>query len=104
MFKRLLCTTIVVLAVTPSWGALTAPQQLCQKKAASQARTFFKTVAKALESCHDKISKGALPANTDCSVEASTAAKITKARTKLGLKLAPSCPDATVASLVFGGD
>jgi len=104
MFKRLLCTTILALAVTPSWGALTAPQQLCQKKAAVQARTFFKTTAKALESCHDKISKGSLAANTDCSVELTTAAKITKARTKLGLKLAPACPDAVVASLVFGGD
>jgi len=104
MFKRLLCTAIVALAVRPSWGALTAPQQLCQKKAAVQARTFFKTVAKALASCHDKISKGTFNTNVDCSVELTTAAKITKARTKLGLKLAPACPDAVVASLVFGGD
>jgi hypothetical protein len=102
MSKQLLF--VIVVAAAPAWGALSAPQQSCQKAVAAQSRTFFKKVAKSLESCHDKVSAGALPPVTDCSAEVTTALKVQKARDKILLKVPVSCPDAVTASLVFGGD
>ncbi|MFN8545237.1 MAG: CehA/McbA family metallohydrolase [Candidatus Binatia bacterium] len=104
MSKHLLCAVVVVLAASPAWAVLSLGEQGCQKKAAAQSRAFFKGVAKALEKCHDKVSAGSLPPTTDCSLEATTAAKISAARTKLSAKIAPACPDAKVVQLVFGGD
>src|SRR5262249_48360424 len=92
----------------PAFAGLTAGEIACQKKAATQSRSFFKTVAKALEKCHDKVSKGTFPPATHCGGdvgdELTTVAKIASARTKLGAKVAPACPDPVVATLIFGAD
>src|SRR5262245_19976721 len=104
MSIRLLGALAALTLGAPAFAGLTTGEIACQKKAATQSRSFFKTVAKALEKCHDKVSKGTLPPLTDCSVEPTTAAKITSARTKLGAKVAPACPDPVVATLIFGAD
>src|SRR5262245_43401605 len=104
MSKHLLSVVALSLVVSPAFAALTPDQAKCQKKAAGAARSLFKVVAAALEKCHDRVSAGALPAATDCSIDVETAAKITKARTKIGLKVVNSCPDAVIAGVVFGGD
>jgi hypothetical protein len=85
-------------------GALTSDQAKCQKKAAAAARGLFKVVTRSLEKCHDRVSAGVLAPATDCSLEPATAGKIARARTKVGLKVAASCPDAVLGGLVFGGD
>ncbi len=104
MLDRLLVSAAVAMLCSPAWGALTADQAKCQKKEAAAARTLLKSVAKALATCHDRVSAGILPPATDCSLEPDTAEKIAKARTKITTKVPASCPDAVVASLVFGGD
>jgi hypothetical protein len=104
MTYRLLSILALGLAASPAWATLGVPQQLCQKTAATQSRVLFKSVAKALASCHDKIAVGSLPPSTDCTAEPGTAAKITKARGKLTTKIPTACPDPVVQSLPFGGD
>jgi hypothetical protein len=104
MSKRLLPIVALALVASPSWAALTLNEAKCQKKAAAAGRGLFKSVAKALEKCHDKVSAGQLPPATDCSLEPTTAQKIAQARSKIALKVPASCPDAIVAALVFGGD
>ncbi len=104
MSKRVVSVLAMALVASPVWAALTADQAKCQKKAATAARSLFKVVSTSLEKCHDRVSSGALPPATDCSLEPTTATKIAKARTKIGTKLASSCSDAVLAGLVFGGD
>ncbi len=104
MLKRLPSVVVLALAVSPAWAVLTPEQAKCQKKAAAAARGLFKSVATALEKCHDRVSAGMLPPATDCSLEAATAGKIAKARTKIAAKVPASCADAVVSTLVFGGD
>jgi hypothetical protein len=104
MSKRLLSVVALALVASPCWAALTVGQAKCQKKAAAAARRLFKGVATSLEKCHDRVSAGTLSLATDCSLEPTTATKIAKARTKIGTKVASSCPDAVLAALVFGGD
>lgn len=105
MSKRLLCLVVLGVSASSSWAVpLSAAEQLCQKKAAGLARSYFKKVAGALEKCHDKISAGSLAPATDCSTEPGTAPKIAAARAKVIAKVPASCPDAVVGTLLFGGD
>jgi len=83
-------------------AALTNDQLVCQNTVAIQGRKLFKKVFNALAKCQDSIASGKLPVGTDCTVEADTAAKITKAENSLGEKVQQSCSDATIASLDFG--
>ena len=98
MSKRLLSMVALALVASPCWAALTVGQAKCQKKAAAAARRLFKGVATSLEKCHDRVSAGTLSPATDCSLEPTTATKIAKARTKIGTKVASSCPDAVLAA------
>src|SRR5262249_50184801 len=69
----------------------------------TQGRVLLKNVQKSHSKRLDAVSKGILPAMTDCSIEPGAAAKIGKAETKLTSKVQLACPDAVVAQLVFGG-
>ena len=102
------CTPIVTLALAvalavPAGAELTPVQRACQKRVAGQGATYLRKVLKALRGCHDRISNGALPAGTDCTVEASTADRIQSAATRLTIQVTAACDDAVVGSLVFGG-
>lgn len=104
LIRVIACVAALLVTATAQAAPLSADQVKCQKKAAIQSRTFFKAVAKALEKCHDSVSKGTLPPATDCSLEPVTAGKITAARTKLAAKIPTACTDPLAASLIFGAD
>lgn len=106
MSKSLAFLTVSLLlagAVPGAHAALGGDEAKCQKRVGSQGRVFLKSVQKALSKCHDKVSKGSLPAATDCTIQSDAAARIAKATSKLTAKVGSQCPDATVATLVFGG-
>src|SRR4029077_5082541 len=98
--------TVAVAVATSSpvaHAALSTTESRCRQAVGAGGRVFLKNVQKALARCRDKVSKGSLPAMTDCTVEPGTASRIAKDETRLGAKVAGSCTDATVAQLVFGG-
>ncbi len=94
---------VLVVGASPAGAVLSPPQQLCQQEVARLSRSFYRSVARALRSCDDKINRGILPSGTDCLTDAAVMNKIANAEAALTTKLTPSCPDATVASLVFSG-
>lgn len=94
---------VAALSAGQAAGALTPTEAKCRQRVGTEGRVLMKSVQKALASCQDKISKGVLPAMTDCTLEPGTAPRITKAETKLTGKILGTCPNATVAALVFGG-
>ena len=102
---KLVPSVVIVLSLVgaPAFGALTADQAKCQKKAAKAAGGVVKSIVKALEKCSDKVGSGDLPPATDCTLEMKTADKISKARAKAATKIPAACDDPIVTSLVFGG-
>src|SRR5262245_29535148 len=99
-----LAAALVVAGVpATARAALTHAEAKCRQAVGTQGRVLLKNVQKALSKCLDAVSKGVLPAMTDCSIEPGAAAKIGKAETKLTTKVQLACPDAVVAQLVFGG-
>jgi hypothetical protein len=104
---RKYCCIVAVLAVSlaasTAFGQLTREQQKCQKTVGSKGGAFFKKIAATLQKCHNDIAKGNLPPATDCLLEVETAAKIVAAENKLTTNITDACPNAVVASLVFGG-
>lgn len=98
-----LAALTVALAAGQASAALTPAEAKCRQRVGTEGRVLMKNVQKALGTCQDKIAKGTLPAMTDCTLEPSTAARISKAEAKLTSKIASTCPDAIVAGLVFGG-
>ncbi len=99
-----LATFAAALTASQASGALTPTEAKCRQRVGTEGRVLMKNVQKAIGTCQDKISKGILPAMTDCTLEPSTAARITKAEAKLTSKIGSTCPNAVVAALIFGGD
>ncbi|HEV7731171.1 MAG TPA: hypothetical protein VGR62_03370, partial [Candidatus Binatia bacterium] len=93
----------IVLATGVADAALTSTEAKCRQRVGIEGRVLLKNVQKALGTCLDKVSKGILPAMTDCTLDLGVASRITKAETKLTGKIVGTCPDAIVAGLVFGG-
>ena len=85
-----------------AWG-FSAAELKCEEGAASAGLKLFKSTLKALQKCEDSISKGKLPATTDCTTETNTAAKITAAENTLSKKLTKICTDTIVNTLATGG-
>src|SRR5262245_27354890 len=100
---RALTLALAIGVAVPAAAELTPVQRTCQKRVGAQGAAYLRTVMKALRTCHDRISSGALAAGTDCTLEASTATRIQKAATAFTTRVTAKCPDAVVASLVFGG-
>src|SRR5262249_44799243 len=99
-----LAATLVVAGVpATSRAALSPAEAKCRQAVGTQGRVRLKKGRKPRTKCLDAVSKGILPAMTDCSIEPGAAAKIGKAETKLPTKVQAACPDAVVAQLVFGG-
>ncbi|MBY0280176.1 CehA/McbA family metallohydrolase [Candidatus Binatia bacterium] len=81
-------------------GPVTGAPRTCQKNAALQATNFAFKKLDLVRACKDDVSRGALPADTDC--DAATSAKVDKLRTTVAGKIGGFCPDAAVAGLAFG--
>src|SRR5215475_3136828 len=86
----------VSLTASTAFAALGIDQQKCQKRVGSVGGAFFKRVAAALQKCHNDVGSGKLPPNTDCSTEASTAAKIARYEATLNQQITRLCPSAVV--------
>ena len=93
---------LVCVVWSSAQAALTADQGRCQRAVAGGAEQYFNSAAKTLARCHDAIGKGKLPAATDCRLETSSAAKLTKAAEKLDAKIGKRCPDQIVTTLRYG--
>lgn len=98
--------TVAVLSTLPSpaRAALTVAEAKCKQRVGIEGRVLLKNVQKQLGKCLDKVSKGVLPAMTDCTLDPGVAAAIGKAEAKLTQKITATCSDGVVAALVFGGD
>lgn len=83
-------------------GAVAAPEIDCQKTAAKESVKYALSRLGALQKCKDKVAAGKLPATTNCTAEAQTALKISKAEAKALTKITAKCPDTSVAALDFG--
>jgi hypothetical protein len=101
---RLLALSLgALLALPASAGALTDAQQRCQSQVAKSGQTFIRKTYRALRRCQDRISSGALDPSTDCTVEPRAAAGIQLATQRFANSVTNRCPDAVVATLIFGG-
>ncbi len=80
---------------------LNREQQGCQKYAAKSALTFAGKQHSLLRSCENKISKGTLPADTNCI--AAAAIKLAKAHNKSSTKIAEKCFFQAMTGLAFNG-
>jgi hypothetical protein len=105
VFKVLwpVATVLVIASPCLSRAALTPSEATCRQRVGSVGRGLLRDLQKAITKCRDRVSKGALPTMTDCSVEPGTASRITKVEGQVGGKIAAACSDAVVAQLVFGG-
>ena len=105
IFKVLwpVATVLLIASPCPSRAALTPSEATCRQRVGSVGRGLLRDLQKAITKCRDRVSKGALPAMTDCSVEPGTASRIAKVEGQVGAKVAAACSDAVVAQLVFGG-
>ena len=105
IFKVLwpVATVLLIASPCPSRAALTPSEATCRQRVGSVGRGLLRDLQKAITKCRDRVSKGALPAMTDCSVEPGTASRIAKVEGQVGTKIAAACADPVVAQLVFGG-
>ena len=102
--SSLLALSLGTLLVLPAGaGALTDAQQRCQGQVAKFGQSFIRKTSKALRRCQDRISSGALDPSTDCTIEPRAAAGIQLATQRFTEGITRRCPDAVVATLVFGG-
>ncbi len=92
----------VALAPETARAAINKDQRTCQSKAAKAANRLFADRMDALADCHDAIGDGTLAPLTDC-LAASTAA-LDAADAEFVSAATEACPDAVVASLLYGGD
>ncbi len=88
----------------PAGAALPAAQSRCQRQLARAAGTFFERSVRALAACHTLVSRGGLPAATDCRTEAATGRELAVAALELERRINRECTDGLVAALVFGSD
>jgi hypothetical protein len=93
----------ILLAPPTGAGALTDAQQRCQSQVAKDGQSFIRKSSRALRRCQDRISAGGLDPSTDCTVEPRAAAGIQLATQRLTDGITRRCPDALVATLIFGG-
>jgi hypothetical protein len=99
----LLLTLGTLLGLPAGAGALNDAQQRCQVQVAKNGQSFIRKSGKALRRCQDRISSGALDPSTDCTVEPRAAAGIQLATQRFSDGITRRCPDAVVATLIFGG-
>ncbi len=104
MSKHSWICMVLVVSLAASAGATLTPEQKCRKQVGVQGGAFLNRYVRALQACHEKVSRASLPAATDCLTETTTAAKILKHETTLTEKVTAACPDAVVPNLVFGGE
>jgi beta-glucosidase len=89
-------------AASTARAELRPEQRRCQKAVARAGQRYMNRAASALAACHDDISRGRLPAMTDCSVEPETSDDLATLAVRLRERILRKCPDAAVASLIFG--
>ncbi len=94
---------VALVASTAYSVPLSSDQAKCQKTVATQGRVFFKKRFKALQKCHDDISRGTLAAGTDCTLNPTASGKVSLAESKFTQKVTDKCSDTLVAGLDFGG-
>ena len=95
IFKVLwpVATVLLIASPCPSRAALTPSEATCRQRVGSVGRGLLRDLQKAITKCRDQVSKGALPAMTDCSVEPGTASRIAKVEGQVGAKIAAACAD-----------
>ncbi len=92
----------VLASATAVYAELRPEQRRCQKGVARAGQRYMTRAAGALAACHDDISRGRLPAMTDCSVEPETSGTLVTLAGRLTERILRKCSDAAVASLIFG--
>jgi beta-glucosidase len=94
---------VALLASASTVRAELRPEQRrCQKAVARAGQRYVNRAAAALSACHDDISRGRLPAMTDCPAEPETSDTLATLAVRLRERILRKCSDAAVASLIFG--
>jgi len=102
----LLLVLLLLPLVLPAAGraALSAEEARCRRRVAKEGRALVLNVERALGRCRDRISKGLLSPSTDCTLEPTTASKLSRAEARVNARIPVACLDSVVAGLPFGGD
>lgn len=100
---RFATALLAVLIAGTSWASV-SPTDACRATVGKEARKFFAGTHKARQKCLDDVATGTLASGTDCTVEPSTALRITKAGAKLEQKIRSKCLDAHVAGGSYAAD
>ncbi len=96
--------TVAALSTAGRADALTTAERRCQLAVSRGGAAVFRAWLDALGTCRERIARGALPPDTDCSTDADVSRKRAASARKLERRIGKACDDPLAAALDFGGD